>query len=82
MSFSSNRRAVQDESLPLEHRASHARSCALHVANKLGVQREAVISEVAKKTGINLHGPVQAPELLQALAYLEALRHGDARLNA
>ena len=82
MSFSSNRRAVQDESLPLEHRASHARSCALHVANKLGVQREVVISAVAEKTGINLHGPVLGFELLQALAYLEALRHGEAQLNA
>jgi hypothetical protein len=41
MSFSSHRSALQDDSLPLEQRASHARSCALHVANKLGVKREA-----------------------------------------
>ena len=82
MSFSSHRRAVLDETLPLEHRASHARSCALHVANKLGVRREVVISAVAQCAGVDLNSPVQSPSLVSALAYLEALRHGEVKLNA
>ena len=47
MSFSSHWRKLLDESEPLEHRASHARSCAIHVANKLGLKRDEVIELVA-----------------------------------
>jgi hypothetical protein len=81
MSFSSNRKAVLDASLPLEHRASHARSCALHVANKLGVPRSVVLVEVANRTGVDLGGAVGVSELLKALALLEELRLGQATID-
>lgn len=74
MSFSSNRRKLLDETEPLEHRASHARSCALHVANKLGLKREAVIELVAQRTGVRLDQPGSAAALLKAFEELEALR--------
>lgn len=82
MSFSWHRRAVLDEALPPEYRASHARSCALHVANKLRVRREVVISAVVQGAGVDLNGPVQSSSLAKVLAYLEALRHGEVKLNA
>lgn len=82
MSFNSHRRAALDESLPLQHRASHARSCALHVANKLGVKRQVVINAVATAIFINLDNPTEGAEITKALAYLEALRHGETKLNA
>nr|WP_297530054.1 hypothetical protein [uncultured Roseateles sp.] len=80
MSFSSNRKAVFDESLPLAHRASHARSCALHVANKLGVPRSAVFVEVARRTRVDLDHPASVAEVLRAFALLEELRQGQALL--
>ncbi len=80
MSFSSHRKAVFDDSRPLSHRASHARSCALHVANKLGIRREAVLLEVAAQTGVDLNQPSDADQLLKAFALLEALRQGGPEL--
>lgn len=74
MSFSSHRKKLLDESAPLEHRASHARSCALHVAEKLGVKREMIIEMVAAQTGGNLHSPKDTSEILLGLQALEALR--------
>ncbi len=80
MSFSSNSNRVKDESLPLKHRASHARSCALHVANKLGVDREEIIDLVEQKTGVSLHQPQSTAELLTGFEALEALRSGKTEL--
>jgi len=81
MSFSSHRRALQDDSISLEHRASHARSCALHVANKLGVKREVVIEILTQRTGVNLHAAPSGDALLVAFKFLEALRQGEERLD-
>ena len=82
MSFNSHRRKLLDESEPLEHRASHARSCALHVANKLGLKREAVIELVADKTGVNLNKPDSASQLLVALEAMEEIRAMEVQSNA
>jgi hypothetical protein len=81
MSFNSHRRKLFDESEPLEHRASHARSCALHVANALGLDRESVIELVAKESGVDLHRPTSAAEIVSAFATLEALRVNAAMPN-
>jgi hypothetical protein len=81
MSFNSHRRKLLDESEPIEHRASHARSCALHVANALGLTRESVIELVAKESGVDLHRPGSVAELMSAFATLEALRANAAERN-
>lgn len=77
MSYNSNRRALLDASLPLGHRVSHARSCALHVANKLGVKREDVMERVAQKTGGDPNRPANPEELLAAFEMLESMRSGS-----
>jgi len=74
MSFNSHRRKLLDETESLEHRASHARSCALLVANKLGLEREVVIELVASQTGVSLHKPESATNLITALEALERIR--------
>jgi hypothetical protein len=74
MSYSSHRKAVRDASLPFPHRASHLRSCALHIANKLAVSRDAVIETVKSTTGIDLHAPEDVGALERALAALEDMR--------
>ena len=81
MSFSSHRHAVFDETLALEHRASHARSCALHVANKLGLKRGDVLREVASRAGVDLERPEGADQLLRAFGFLDDLRQGRARIE-
>lgn len=82
MSFSSHRKKLLDDTEPLEHRASHARSCALHVANKLGIKREMVIELIARQTGVNLYSPENTAQLLLAFAALENLRTKEVRANA
>lgn len=79
MSYSSHRKAVRNPSLPFPHRASHLRSCALLVANKLAVPRDAVIDAVKSATGIDLHAPEDDKALERALGALEGMRmpHDD-----
>ena len=81
MSFSYHRRKLLDESEPLAHRASHARSCAIHVANKLGLKREDVIELVAQKSGVNLNRPETVAQLLLAFETLEFLRKPPQQLR-
>lgn len=76
MSFASDRRKLLDEALPLHIRASHARSCALHIAEGLGLNREKVIETVNLRTGVDLNNPAHADDLLAAFKCLEELRRG------
>lgn len=73
MSYTSHRKAVLDESLPMPHRASHARSCALLVARKCGTTREEILSRL-RSTDVDLEKPADAATLLQALDQLERWR--------
>ncbi|WP_460141643.1 hypothetical protein [Pseudomonas sp. S2_E01] len=74
MSFNSHKRKLLDESEPLAHRGSHGRSCALLVAQKLGLTRDAVIERVAQNSSVDLHNPQSSADLLIALAELESMR--------
>ncbi|WP_143742227.1 hypothetical protein [Roseateles chitinivorans] len=80
MSYSTHRRKVADTTVPLEHRASHARSCALHVANKLAVRRSDVLNHVKQQTGIDLDMPCSDEALAIAFASIDALRSGTEQL--
>ncbi|WP_148661651.1 hypothetical protein [Roseateles chitosanitabidus] len=80
MSYSVHRRMVADAAVPLERRASHARSCALHVAEKLAVKRSAVLAHVKQRTGIDLDMPCSDEALAIAFASIEALRSGAQKL--
>jgi len=77
MSHSSHRKAARDATRPIDHRASHARSCALHVANRLGIKRDKLIEIVRERTGSDLHNPSDANELLLALDFMEAMQSSD-----
>jgi len=76
MSFNSSRRKSLDETLPLQIRASHARSCALHVAEKLKLTRETVIAEVVERIGIDLRNLESSESILTAIECLDKLRKG------
>lgn len=73
MSHSSSRRKVLDIESLLVHRASHARSCANHVANRLGITRSELLMKVEKETGASLISPLTEDELMKAFHYMENL---------
>lgn len=73
MSHSSSRKRVLDTAKPLAHRASHARSCANHVANRLGITRSELLIKVAKDSGSSLISPLTEEELMKAFHYMEKL---------
>lgn len=74
MSFNSHRRMLLDKSQSFSHRALRARSCALLVSRKLGVERGILIELVQSKTGVDLHAPQSSGELLIALEELTSMR--------
>lgn len=71
MSHSSSRRKVLDIEGLLVHRASHARSCANHVANRLGITRSELLMKVEKETGASLISPLTEDELMKAFNFGE-----------
>ena len=73
MSHSSSKRKVLDMEAPLAHRASHARSCANHVANRLGITRSELLMKVESDTGASLISPLTEDELMNAFYYMENL---------
>lgn len=81
MSFNSHKRKLLDESEQFSYRASRARSCALLVARKMGLTRDAVIDLVASRTGIDLYAPQSVSELLIALEELECMRRANSRAS-
>lgn len=79
MSYSTHKRQALDAAEPLSHRASHARSCANHVAEKLNVHRDGVIECVKHSTGIDLRVIGSDEELRRAMACLDGLRRPGVR---
>ena len=79
MSFSANRRDALDPNLPLKYRASHARSCALLVAEKWRIHRSLVIDVIRQRCGVNLEAVENEDEISTAIKVLEDLKiHGVA----
>lgn len=73
MSHSSAKKKVLNTAMPLAHRASHARSCANHVAHRLGMTRSELLIKVEKESGSNLESPLTEEELMNAFNYMESL---------
>lgn len=74
MLFSAHRRDALNQSLAMNYRASHARSCALHVAQKYKVKRSVVIALVRQKCGVDLMAVTNDEDIapaMDALAYLK-----------
>lgn len=74
MSYSSNRRDARDPARPLNHRVSHARSCAMLIAQKFNVHRDAVLERVRKRCGVDLNRVASEDELNRAIDLLEEIR--------
>jgi hypothetical protein len=73
MSHSSSRKRALDGGMPLAHRASHARSCVNHVANRLELSREKLLDKVRRELGVDLNDPESGSDIVRALEYIESL---------
>ena len=74
MSYSSNRRDALDATMPFAHRASHARSCAMLLAQKFRVPRDLVLDLVGELSGIDMHAMQTDEDIATAISLLESLR--------
>ena len=74
MSYSNHRRLALDNALPVPHRMSHARSCAVHVSQKHRVQRGAVLEYVRRVAGVDVSVPHDEGGIRRAIAVLDAIK--------
>jgi len=74
MSYNTHKRFALDATKPLPHRASHARSCTVHVASQLHVPRSEIIQRVKSLSGIDLMTVSTDEDLHRALVCLDGLR--------
>jgi hypothetical protein len=74
MSFSGHKRRAQREDLPLSHRASSARSCAVLVSEKFGIHRSELIAIVKEKTGIDMQNMSDSSSINQSVDFLDWYR--------
>lgn len=74
MSFSGHKKRAQREDLPLLHRASSARSCAVLVSEKFGIRRSELIAIVKAKTGIDMHNMPDSASINQSVEFLDWYR--------
>lgn len=74
MSWNTHKRAALDTTQPFAHRLSHARSLAVMVSSRHGVDRSQVLEAVRRNTGIDLTQMKSDVDLNQAIECLENLR--------
>jgi len=74
VSYNSHQRFVLDSTLPLPHRYSHLRSCALKISFLLKRQRSDIIADVFDRTGINIEKLGDEAQLIRALNCLNEMR--------
>ena len=77
MSFSANKRDALDVTMPVAHRMSHLRSCAVLVAEKYRVPRSIIIERVARIAGVDITQAASDADIERAAAALQRLNdHG------
>ena len=77
VSYSAHRRDALDPEMPLPHRVSHARSCAMLMGQKYRVHRDAVIEAVRRACGVDLTAPATEAEIVAAVGALDSIKaHG------
>lgn len=74
MSYSAHRRGALDPETPINHRMSHARSCAMLMGQKYHVHRDVVIETVRLACGVNLTVSGTESEIVEAVRALDAIK--------
>jgi hypothetical protein len=76
VSYSANRRDALDPALPIAHRMSHARSCAMLMGQKYWVPRSVILDLVRRTCGVDLTAPASDPEIAEAIGALDRIKAG------
>lgn len=74
MSFSAHKRDALDATLPLAHRMSHVRSCAVLLGQKYRVPRGVIIDRVKVLCGVDITLPIDDAAVQQAVRVLESIK--------
>lgn len=74
MSYNAHQKLILDSTLPMTHRFSHLRSCAVILSNLLGQKRSEVVTSIQTQTGINIEQLGNEEQLLKALDNLNEIR--------
>jgi hypothetical protein len=74
VSFSAHRRDALDPSLPIAHRLSHVRSCAMLMGQKYKVRRSVILDLVKHSCGADLMGQVSESEIVEAIRLLDRIK--------
>jgi hypothetical protein len=74
MSFSAHKRDALDATMPLNHRMSHLRSCAMLMGQKYRVPRSAVIQRVRQLCGVDIMVLGAEPDIQRAMAALVRIK--------
>ncbi|MCX5691816.1 MAG: hypothetical protein NTV94_18820 [Planctomycetota bacterium] len=74
MSFSASKRDALDLTMPVAHRMSHLRSCAVLVAEKYRVPRSIIIERVARIASVDITQAASDAEIERAVAALQRLK--------
>ena len=68
------RKNALDESQPLLHRASRARSCAMLISEKFRIHRDVVIEHDRELTGVDMHNMSSSVQIAKVIEVMERLR--------
>ena len=80
MSFNAHKRDALDVTLPINHRMSHLRSCAVLLGDKYRVPRSSIIERVLHLCGVDITVSAKEPEIqraMQALVIIKESGLGD-----
>lgn len=74
MSYSTNRRDALDPGLPIAHRLSHARSCAMLLGQKYSIHRFVILDLIRRSCGVDLEAPAAEPDIIAAIGALDRIK--------
>ncbi|MFN5944389.1 MAG: hypothetical protein ACK5ZG_13375 [Phycisphaerae bacterium] len=80
MSFSAHKRDALDRQLPVDHRMSHLRSCAMLMGQKYRVPRSLICERVVQMCGVDISKVASELEIQLAVQALTAIK--ESGLNA
>jgi hypothetical protein len=74
MSFSAHKRDALDETLPVSHRMSHLRSCAMLMGQKYRVPRSMIFERVVQLCGVDISDLASDAEIQRAVQALVIIK--------